>query len=1600
MRLRLPVFLLSFLLASQIHLSASADEGGTLKLFILTGQSNAEGAVKGAPLDPSLLEAYRSSGVLFWYDNINKTSGASLGSSSSWGQAAPQNPVYNGSQCMGPEYGFSYMMEKKGWLTSGADNAAVVKVATDGGGNGYWLKTGTAYKAILSTVTEALAGLDRNRYSSVDISGLLYLQGESDTAAEGAQAGTRFAALMENLRADLDAAGYEGVTVTLDQSVLGQPSNGNASTARLKDYADTHENSAWVVTEDLKKWSGDNLHFSGASQMTIGARYAYNTALLQGLDVGTVRGQQDAALDTAAAWWGNGLEKLSATVAEWDLSSSNTTHRISDTAGTRLDMYGIRIADTYSEAGTVTIQGGYASGASVPSGADTTLAIGAGGVSVGGRLDNAASGSSLQYSRHLVIASNVELTADQVWTLSGGSSLTVKGAASDSSSAMGSNIISGAGNVSLERQDGTSGRAVFRLNQADHDGAGRIWTLGSGVDLYLNQSSSWANNSFRVDAGADASLTGFNTGAVTLGSLTLGDHSVFHLGGTGGLLDLSVNELLLGDGVSLGMDIRTSGADRLNNRGSAALNIDGLTFEFTYGSGVNASTRYVVMENVTGDLSSLIWNSQVSSTLTSRLELVDGNLVLVVSGSGSSSIVWPGYSSGCDALAANASTFNARAASGIASGEVSTRTSSVASGVNLAYYYANYKGYAGDVYGVLDGVAYTWAAGTGSGSSSEFSGNTLDGSVFLKVTGDYGNKTVNGTIFGAVNATVNKDVYVEADASHVTYGQNGSWGSLSGAYNSIISGKLEVLIQDGTFSQAVRAGGVGGTTAIAGGTSLTVNGGVFKGLVSGGGASGTIGNGVFLAINAGVFDGDVLGGGSGGTVNGGVSVVVAGGDFNGLLAAGGGGNTVNGDVSLVISGGDFSGSAGIYAGVSAQAGRITGNTAITLKDMDDTSDFASYTGVLSGGNQASGAAAVGGTRTLVLDHYTVSTAGMSLTDFDAISLVNGSATGMTWAQLNVASSVQVEKGSEIRINGTGKTGNNLSLETAGLFSGEGTVALTESGVYYVISSQLMASSGGDAGRTGLRLDGGTLTIREMFTGTAADAYANAFQVGDFSGSGHVSGAYGNQGSVPFRYIRATQTTDGTLVYSGIFENSSSNRSVGLVKDGVGTLVLTGNNLSVADLSVQGGVLQIGNGGTAGAWAGAIKVEDGGSLVWNRSDSVTRTDSLTVNGLLVQQGAGELTLAAATGTGILQAGSGSRLTVNDMSGFSGKVQADDNARVSVGGSWAMGDSSFKDTSVLNLLEGAQVTTGDYATYSNRVTLAGNGTVNVAQEAGFMQGVAAASGTLTKGGAGELSLYGTNEVQGLHMTSGSIKVVGAMTAGKLSGTGSLTVGGSLKVNAFDGYSGKITVEGGSVDLNGQGTLGGSSLTVAGGSVSHFSAASPTGILLALENGYSGASFNAVTGVTLTGAENRILSAGQTVSLTNGSSVTVGGGVIGLSQGQAAFLMDSSSSLVLSGSLTLDVSGWEITGSVLELRLVELLGDIARSGSGYNVSLGDDFALTLTSFPAEYSYDLDSLDCSQLAQTGSIYVNTLPVPEPGSVTLGFLGLAALLMRRRTGR
>lgn len=51
----------------------SAAEAKTLQLYILTGQSNSLGAVKGSPASAELLEQYKSDGsTKFWHNNFNK----------------------------------------------------------------------------------------------------------------------------------------------------------------------------------------------------------------------------------------------------------------------------------------------------------------------------------------------------------------------------------------------------------------------------------------------------------------------------------------------------------------------------------------------------------------------------------------------------------------------------------------------------------------------------------------------------------------------------------------------------------------------------------------------------------------------------------------------------------------------------------------------------------------------------------------------------------------------------------------------------------------------------------------------------------------------------------------------------------------------------------------------------------------------------------------------------------------------------------------------------------------------------------------------------------------------------------------------------------------------------------------------------------------------------------------------------------------------------------------------------------------------------------------------------------------------------------------
>ena len=127
----------------------------------------------------------------FWNNRTDGTAAgdAALGDSGGqWVNLGPQTGgVYQGNDDhWGPEIGFSRML----W-NSGYRDFAVVKASRGGGGNTYWTK-GSAddhmYRHVVNTVNQAVATLPPG-YTSYQIAGLLYVQGESNSAAEASAGG-------------------------------------------------------------------------------------------------------------------------------------------------------------------------------------------------------------------------------------------------------------------------------------------------------------------------------------------------------------------------------------------------------------------------------------------------------------------------------------------------------------------------------------------------------------------------------------------------------------------------------------------------------------------------------------------------------------------------------------------------------------------------------------------------------------------------------------------------------------------------------------------------------------------------------------------------------------------------------------------------------------------------------------------------------------------------------------------------------------------------------------------------------------------------------------------------------------------------------------------------------------------------------------------------------------------------------------------------------------------------------------------------------------------------------------------------------------------
>lgn len=275
MNLKLATLLAALLLSSP-HAYAKH-----YKLFVLTGQSNSLGTTNGGEADPTSGSDPADQHVLFSWHNI-VGAGSDIGIS---GQTLDtptltadfttlqdqQGGVYGGSAShWGGEIAFARSLYR-----AGVRDFGVIKASRGGGGNSFWLK-GAAddhmYSHVVNTVSSAVASLDPG--DTYEIVGLMYLQGESDSASEAAAAGTRLKALTDNLRVDLANASNlhtvaAGTTAAGNSSDVTSRAN-QAAIAANTSYIDYFDNTDLAASG----LSPDGLHLNKYAKTIVGRRWA------------------------------------------------------------------------------------------------------------------------------------------------------------------------------------------------------------------------------------------------------------------------------------------------------------------------------------------------------------------------------------------------------------------------------------------------------------------------------------------------------------------------------------------------------------------------------------------------------------------------------------------------------------------------------------------------------------------------------------------------------------------------------------------------------------------------------------------------------------------------------------------------------------------------------------------------------------------------------------------------------------------------------------------------------------------------------------------------------------------------------------------------------------------------------------------------------------------------------------------------------------------------------------------------------------------------------------------------------------------------------
>ncbi|MEI6491959.1 MAG: autotransporter-associated beta strand repeat-containing protein, partial [Verrucomicrobiota bacterium] len=1128
-------------------------------------------------------------------------------------------------------------------------------------------------------------------------------------------------------------------------------------------------------------------------------------------------------------------------------------------------------------------------------------------------------------------------------------------------------------------------------------GSGAVTTNGTKFAIGGNQS--WTNNSTNALTVGGTITNSGNSTAYTLtvggtGNTTLS--GIISNGGTVGTLALTKNDAgtLTLNGTNTftgaitlnsGMIYASSSANTALGSGNLTLN-DGTTLDFNSATGVNYSGRNVIVGGNTTIVSETKLGTAGVDYKLGTLSI--GANTLNVSGgnvnSGTASVTFNGTTT----LTGN-TTFNITKPS--VGGTTLLTLGAVTNGANTATITGNGSFTAGGVWGGGNGGITLGTAGGNATNGGVFAGtatfsvnNTYTGGLIVNsgtattgIGAGFGNGTILlGDTTGSNNATLalTGASQVLTNAITVRAGSNGTL-AITGLTGALTHTTGNITLNNNLTVNALGSGsGKLILGALSGSGNLSIGGNGFVG-----GTSNVSLNGNNTAFNGNIYvnSGTVANTGSAIWGNGTIYLGDTSGSNNATLSLTQGIITN----SIVVRGG----STGNALIISTQNGTPTVtqnlvlNHDLTLNQSTGSGVSTTYNGTISSNGNFGIIAGSGGQNGMIIvtnnsTSYTGTTTVNSGTlDIARLALYGGNTASWTSSNITVASGATLA----VRVANVTELGTlltNLGGSSGGFLAGSNIgIDTTSSGNMTVSNIGNTGNGNGTLGVTYLGVNSLTMNGTSTFTGAFTIDHINGLGTLYFTSLAD-SGVASSLGAGSVINLGNGFTNSGTnMNYIGS-GSSTSNRTVNwnsgtaaINNNGGGTLVLTG----AFNVNVAGKTLTLGGNSTAGVNeiqgaignTGGVTVSGSNGIIWQLSNSTsTYTGQTTIgsNGTLnvttlrdfgtaSSLGYGNATSVNGTSTIGFTNATGTNATLN----YVGSADSSSNRTIMIASSAnnTTGGATVQNNGTGNLtFTGAAFNVAAFvsATANRTLTLGGaNAGANVIQGAIVDNTAVTGKIALTKAGAGQWILSGTNTYTGgttvsngtltflntaAQPSSGTVNVAAGATLGLgVSGAnaytstnvdllfaGSLTnVTNNATSNVgIDTTNGNFTYTSNvPVSTRGLVKLGANTLTLTGNNSYTGATTVSTGTLLVNGSTASGSTVNVSSGATLGG------------NGTIGGATTVNGN---LSPGNSPGLLTFGSTLTLNGTSTTTMEIVDATGRGTTYDAVNVTGLLTYNGT----------------------------------------------------------------------